>query len=509
MMAAISLNIEAMTLKQLMSGFVDPDYLPDIPLTGLCLDSRKVQTGNLFVALAGQKDHGLVFAGDAVKKGAVAILCDRKSDQYCQQILSSLITRVTCVPVQNLSEKLGAIASRFYGHPSVDLFTVGVTGTDGKTSVSHFIAQALDGRDKPSAVLGTVGNGLISQLQKASHTTPDVIQVHQLLAEYKQRGVGQVAMEVSSHGLDQRRVDAVSFDVAVLTNLGRDHLDYHGDMATYRAAKRQLFFMPGLSAVVLNLDDEFGRQLASELKGKTVTWGYSLADIPDDMTDYLITAQDIKAHSHGLSMVLDTPRGEVSLNTRLLGVFNVSNVMATLAVLLIKGMPLLQAVARLSELNTVPGRMESFSVKDQPLVVVDYAHTPQALELVLQTLKHHAGAKLYCVFGCGGDRDRGKRPLMAAAAELYADHIIVTDDNPRTEDAQQIIEDIQAGFKHPEKSEVIRDRQQAIIRAIESASEQDIILIAGKGHEDYQIVGDIRYPFSDRQIVADQLGAGS
>ncbi|MCW8955872.1 MAG: UDP-N-acetylmuramoyl-L-alanyl-D-glutamate--2,6-diaminopimelate ligase [Gammaproteobacteria bacterium] len=506
----MNLKSEMMTLKQLLSGFVGLDCLPDIPLTGLCLDSRKVQSGNLFVALAGQKDHGLAFAELAVKNGAVAVLCDREFDQYCQQILSSLMTRVICVPVQNLAEKLGAIASRYYGHPSADLFTVGVTGTDGKTSVSHFIAQALDGLGKPSAVLGTVGNGLISQLQQASHTTPDVIQVHQLLAEYRQQGVGQVAMEVSSHGLDQRRVDAVSFDVAVLTNLGRDHLDYHGDIDTYREAKRQLFFMPGLSAAVLNLDDEFGRQLAKELKGKLMTWGYSLSNKVDGITDYRISAEDVEAHSHGLNMTLQTPRGEASLSTRLLGEFNVSNVMAALAVLLIKDVPLTQAVAKLAELNTVPGRMESFSADKQPLVVVDYAHTPQALGLALQTLKHHVGgARLHCVFGCGGDRDKGKRALMAAAAENSADRIIITDDNPRTEDGQQIIEDIQAGFKHPEAIEIIRDRKQAIVHAIESASEQDMVLIAGKGHEDYQIIGDIKYPFSDRQIVAEQLGQAS
>ncbi|MFW2373376.1 MAG: UDP-N-acetylmuramoyl-L-alanyl-D-glutamate--2,6-diaminopimelate ligase [Gammaproteobacteria bacterium] len=499
-----------MSLKQLLTEFVEHDCLPDIPLTGLCLDSRKVEPGNVFVAMAGYRDHGLAFAELALKKGAVAILCDAEFDQYCQQILSSLMTRSICVPVRKLSEKLGAIASRFYGHPSADLFSVGVTGTDGKTSVSHFIAQALDGLDKPSAVIGTVGNGFIAQLQQASHTTPDVIQVHQLMAEYKQQGAAQVVMEVSSHGLDQRRVDAVSFDVAVLTNLGRDHLDYHGDIEAYREAKRQLFFMPGLTAAVLNLDDGFGRQLASELKGKLVTWGYSLSTQSNNLTDYQIHAQDIKVHSHGLSMNLMTPMGEAELNTSLLGEFNVSNLMAALAVLLIKQIPLSQAVVRLSELKTVAGRMESFSENHEPLVVVDYAHTPQALELVLRTLRHHArAARLYCVFGCGGDRDPGKRPLMAAAAETYADRVIVTDDNPRTEDAEQIIRDIEAGFKHPEKIEIIRDRKQAIVHAIASASEQDIVLIAGKGHEDYQIVGEIKYPFSDRGIVAEQLGQGS
>lgn len=510
MMAAMNLNPEQMTLKQLLSDFVEHDCLPDIPLTGLCLDSRKVEPGNVFVAVAGLREHGLAFAEVALKKGVVAVLCDAELDQYCQQILSSLITQVICVPVRNLAEKLGAIASRFYQHPSADLFNVGVTGTDGKTSVSHFIAQALDSSSKPSAVLGTVGNGLISQLQKASHTTPDVIQVHQRMAEYKQQGAAQVVMEVSSHGLDQRRVDAVSFDVAVLTNLGRDHLDYHGNIETYREAKRQLFFMPGLTAAVLNLDDEFGRQLARELKGKLVTWGYCLSSSSSDITDYRISAQNIKAHSHGLSMTLQTPMGETALNTSLLGEFNVSNLMATLAVLLIKGIPLTQAVTKLSELKTVAGRMESFSGIHQPLVVVDYAHTPQALELVLRALKNHAGdARLYCVFGCGGDRDKGKRPLMASAAEVYADRIIITDDNPRTEDAEQVIQDIVTGFKYPEKIEIIRDRKQAIVQAIASASERDIVLVAGKGHEDYQIIGDIKYPFSDREIVAEQLGQGS
>jgi len=510
MMAAMkidaNLNRQSMSLKQLLGDFVAINCLPDIPVTGLCLDSRDVQPGNIFVALEGQTEHGLAFAEAAVNKGAIAILCDRQFDQYCQQILSSLMTRVVCVPINNLREKLGEISSHFYGDPSKDLFVVGVTGTDGKTSVSHFIAQALDKKNERSAVLGTIGNGFVDALEVSTHTTPEVVQVHRLLSELKDKGALQVAMEVSSHGLDQGRVDAVDFDVAVFTNIGRDHLDYHGDIQSYREAKRQLFEQPNLKAAVINLDDEFGRQLATDLKNKLILWGYTVDDTHDCGFQNVIKASSIKTHENGLSMHVETSQGNADVDLTLLGEFNVDNALATLAVLLIKGISFSEAVQSLKKLVTVPGRMDAVRVENKPLTVVDFAHTPQALESVLKSLKKHCQKNLICVFGCGGDRDKGKRALMAQAAEAYADKTIVTDDNPRTENAENIIKDIHVGFKDTSNVQIINDREKAICSAIKNANEEDIVLIAGKGHEDYQIIGNLKHPFSDTMVVKKYLG---
>jgi len=501
MMAAFKLDPHAMTLKQLLRDYVAIDCLPDIPVTGMSMDSRDIQPGNIFVALAGNREHGLAYAEAAVARGAVAVLCDRQFDQYCQQILSALMTQVVCVPVLNLKAHLGDIASAFYGRASSRLFTVGVTGTDGKTSVSHFIAQALHQPDQPVAVLGTIGNGLVDQLREASHTTADVIQVHRMIAEFEQQGARSLCMEVSSHGLDQGRVNAVDFDVAVLTNLGRDHLDYHGGIAEYRRAKQRLFQRPELKSVVLNLDDPFGRQLAGELPAGTDIWGYGRELADDCGVQHMVRATSVRVHGHGLGLHIVAPGGEADVEIPLLGEFNVANVLATLAVLLIKGIAFDDAIGRLQKLATVPGRMQVISVEREPLVVVDYAHTPQALASVLASLRKHCEAKLLCVFGCGGDRDRGKRPLMAQAAEQYADRVIVTDDNPRTEESAAIIQDIMAGFSDSDRVEVIADRRQAIAQAIREAGERDIVLIAGKGHESYQIIGRQKYPFSDSDIA--------
>ncbi|HEY9051063.1 MAG TPA: UDP-N-acetylmuramoyl-L-alanyl-D-glutamate--2,6-diaminopimelate ligase [Gammaproteobacteria bacterium] len=501
----MKLETGTMTLKELLADFVSIDCLPDIPITGLSLDSRSIKPGNVFIALAGQKEHGLAFAHSAVNNGAIAVLCDRKFDQYCQQILSALITRVICIPIDNLREKLGAIANAFYGEPSSKLFTVGITGTDGKTSVSHFVAQALNDAPHHSVVIGTIGNGFIDDLSRATHTTPDVVQVHKMMAEYQAKGAENVAMEVSSHGLDQERVDAVEFDVAVLTNLGRDHLDYHGSIEAYRNAKQRLFERPEVKSVVLNLDDEFGQLLAARLKGKCDVWAYSIQAAKSGDVDHLVQGELLELHQQGMRIAITTSYGKAEINLGLMGDFNISNVLATLCVMLIKGYDFKKSIKRLQKLTTVPGRMQLFQNKGTPLVVVDYAHTPQALASVLKTLRKHCKGKLHCVFGCGGDRDMGKRPLMAQAAESYSDEVIVTDDNPRTENAQDIVKQIVAGFKNSESIKIIHDRKQAIKTAVIDAQAKDIVLIAGKGHEDYQIIGSNKFPFSDAQVVIECL----
>ena len=326
-------------------------------------------------------------------------------------------------------------------------------------------------------------------------------------------------MEVSSHGLHQNRVAAVDFDVAVLTNLGRDHLDYHGDMDAYRAAKRRLFERPELRALVLNLDDEFGRQLATESPGRLETgrleiWGYTLLGIRShdevqaalEHRVKLLSASQVRAHSGGLAMHVQSPVGAADLQLDVMGSFNASNVLATLAVLLQRGIGFDDAITRLQKLKTVPGRMETVRVANKALAVIDYAHTPQALASVLTSLRAHCQGRLICVFGCGGDRDRGKRPLMAAAAEQLADRVIVTDDNPRTENAITISDEIFCGFAKPDAVTLIHDREHAISSALAQARVDDIVLIAGKGHEDYQIIGNHKRPFSDMQVVKKVLG---
>jgi UDP-N-acetylmuramoyl-L-alanyl-D-glutamate--2,6-diaminopimelate ligase len=506
MIVAMKYQHYPMTLRQLLGDYVNFNYLPDIPVHGLSLDSRTIQPGDVFVALEGGKEHGLAYAHAAVNKGAVAVLCDRRFDQYCQQMLSALMTRTVCVPIPNLRERLGEISARFYDTPSHQLFMVGITGTDGKTSVSNFVAQAMQDKNHKSAVIGTIGNGFIGELNTASHTTPNVIEVHRLLAQLRDQGAAQVAMEVSSHGLDQGRVDAVDFDVAVLTNLGRDHMDYHGSIDAYRMAKQRLFQRSEIRAVVLNLDDAFGRQLATDLQARCEVWGYCLGDAPVNLSVKLLRATRVRPHAGGLDMRIHSPFGEADVRLGVMGVFNASNVLATLGVLLVRGVKFNNAIARLQKLKTVSGRMETCRVENKPLAVIDYAHTPQALSSVLTSLRAHCAGKLICVFGCGGDRDRGKRPLMAEVAERLADKVIVTDDNPRTENAADIAREIFQGFSNAEAAELIHNRSAAIQHALDMASGEDIVLIAGKGHEDYQIIGNEKRPFSDMVVVQQCLG---
>ena len=486
-------------LSTLLQGLVDGS-VADLQVSGLSLDSRCVNRGDLFMALPGSRAQGHTFVAAAVAAGAVAVLFDKSVGAVDGG-------GVPVIAVVDLAHKAGAVAERFYGHPSAALLMVGVTGTNGKTSCSHFIAQALDGQPKASAVVGTLGNGPVGQLDVATHTTPDALSLHAMLRGFVDRGIGQVAMEVSSHGLDQGRVSGIHFDVAVFTNLSRDHLDYHGDMESYGRAKARLFAMPGLRHGVINGDDRFGQQLLVQLPatvaGVAYTLGQSHFDVPTVRGRLLSIGRD------GLQLAVDSPWGIGQFTSPLLGRFNASNLLAVLATLLVTGMSFETALKRLETLQTVPGRMERFGAVGQPLVVVDYAHTPDALEQVLLTLREHCDGQLWCLFGCGGDRDQGKRPLMGAIAERLADHLVVTDDNPRYEDGQQIISEILAGMASPQKAVVIRARDAAIRHAIKQAGGSDVVLIAGKGHEEYQLEGDNRRPFSDRAQVEAVLRAAA
>ena len=478
-------------LAELLAGIADVTV--DVDVAGLALDSRAVVPGDLFFALAGTQTQGHAFIADAVERGAAAVAYDPAGGTPV-----GVAHGVPLLPIPELRRQVGVVADRFFGAPSAALTVIGVTGTNGKTTCTQLLAQVLDTPTARCAVIGTVGMGFPGALAPATHTTPDAIAVHRLMAEFKARGARYVCMEVSSHALAQERVAGVRFKLAVFTNLTRDHLDYHGDMQSYGAAKARLFATPGLDAAVINLDDDFGRALAAEIKARVVTYGIAQGDVQ---------ARDLQLNTEGLSLRIRTPDGEAPLQTQLIGRFNASNLIAVAAALSVLGMPLHTAASRLARTRPVPGRMERFGGGLQPLVLVDYAHTPDALEKVLHAAREHTPGQLWCVFGCGGDRDRGKRPLMGAIAERLADVVVVTDDNPRTEDPQRIVDDIVAGMRA--RPRVMRDRRLAIASAVGAASGGDTVVIAGKGHEDYQQIGTQKFPFSDQAVVRESLGVAA
>jgi UDP-N-acetylmuramoyl-L-alanyl-D-glutamate--2,6-diaminopimelate ligase len=490
--------INSLPLSQLLPG----ENLPEgLMISGLTLDSRSVKPGYLFVALAGTQQHGLRFAKSAQDKGAVAVVWESAEDVVVPELTIPLFE------VSGLSQTLGQMADQFYQSPSRALQMIGITGTDGKTSVSHFIAQGLS--DSPCAVIGTLGIGLPDNMQKSTHTTPDVITVHKLLAEQDANAVKCVAMEVSSHALDQGRVNQVAFDTAVFTNLTRDHLDYHKTVEAYAAAKEKLFHWEGLKTVVLNLDDAMGLRLYKELENKnTRRIAYSIEPEATFAGSDQLIATNARFDHEGIKADVLTDGGRYSLQASVLGRFNLSNLLATLGALISLDVSIDDALKRLQGIQTVPGRMQKVFAREahqHPLVVVDYAHTPGALESALNALREHTDKRLICVFGCGGDRDTGKRPLMAEAAETYADVVIVTDDNPRTESPEQIFADINTGFKHKEAISFEHARDKAIADAIEQAEIGDVVLVAGKGHETVQILAEHSVPFSDYEQAVKAL----
>ncbi len=457
----------------------------DLLIRELTLDSRHVRAGDLFLAVPGGKLDGRAHIADALQRGAAAVAYEVEGATVLP------ITDVPLIPVKGLAAQLSDIAGRFYGEPSRHLNLVGVTGTNGKTSVTQLVAQALDLLGQHCGIVGTLGTGFYGALQSGLHTTPNPIAVQATLADLKKAGAKAVAMEVSSHGLDQGRVSALAFDVAVLTNLSRDHLDYHGTMQAYGQAKAKLFAWNDLRCRVINLDDAFGRQLAAQPQDSRLI-GYSL----EDSSAYLY-CREAHFDDEGVRATLVTPQGEHHLRSTLLGRFNLSNVLAAIGALLGLDYPLDEILRVLPKLEGPVGRMQRLGGGARPLVVVDYAHTPDALEKVLMALRPHAKGRLLCLFGCGGDRDRGKRPLMAATVERLADGVLVTDDNPRSEDPAQIFADIRAGFTAVDNVTFVAGRGVAIAQLIAGASADDVIVLAGKGHEDYQEINGERQPFSD------------
>jgi UDP-N-acetylmuramoyl-L-alanyl-D-glutamate--2,6-diaminopimelate ligase len=482
--------VRGMRLSALLAGLVDTPPVQDPEIRGLTIDSRAVETGFLFLAVPGARTDGRRFITGALARGAAAVLYEADGAEPDTH-------GVPAIGVPRLREHIGHLADRFYGSPSRRLKVIGVTGTNGKTTTTQLIAQALDRADRRCGLIGTLGSGFPGTLDPSLHTTPDAVSVQQLLAGFAEAGASAVCMEVSSHALDQARVSGVVFDVAVFTNLTRDHLDYHGDMDAYAAAKARLFDFPHLEAAVINADDRFGQALIERSRARIRVIGFGLE------------SGEIRAHSvvpsaDGLAMRVSTPHGEVALKSPLLGRFNAANLLAVLAVLLVVGMPLAEAALAVAQARPVAGRMERFGGDDQPLVVVDYAHTPDALDKALRALREHTRGKLVCVFGCGGDRDRGKRPLMGAIAERLADVVILTNDNPRHEDPQAILTEIAGGMRTTPS--IVPDRVHAIRAALAESGPGDIVLVAGKGHEDYQQIGDRRLPYNDRDTVRDLLG---
>ncbi|MFZ3204059.1 MAG: UDP-N-acetylmuramoyl-L-alanyl-D-glutamate--2,6-diaminopimelate ligase [Pseudomonas sp.] len=479
-----------MPLNQLL-----PEAASAVLIRELTLDSRKVRPGDLFLAVPGSQQDGRVHIADAIARGAAAVAYEAEGAPVMTASSAELVA------IKGLAGQLSAIAGRFYGEPSRRMHLVGITGTNGKTSVSQLLAQALDLLGERCGIVGTLGNGFYNALALGRHTTPDPIGVQATLADLKNAGARAVAMEVSSHGLHQGRVTALAFDVAVFTNLSRDHLDYHGSMDAYGEAKAALFAWPGLRCRVLNLDDQFGRELArAEHDSRLIS--YSL----EDPAAYLY-CRDAQFDEQGVRVKLVTPRGEGNVRSALLGRFNLSNLLAVVGALLGMDYPLDEILKVLPQLQGPVGRMQRLGGARQPLVVVDYAHTPDALEKVLEALRPHVKGRLLCLFGCGGDRDRGKRPLMAAVVERLADGVLVTDDNPRGEAPEQIFSDIRAGFAAPERVQFAHGRGQAIAQLIAAASPADVLVLAGKGHEDYQEINGVRQPFSDLVEAGKALAA--
>lgn len=480
--------------------------------TGLAVDSRRLAAGEVFLAYPGTRMDGRDFIAQAVANGAAAIVAERGLREAATDArVGGGMTAVPVLEVDNLVALAGDIAHLVYGRPSEQLWLTGVTGTNGKTSVSQWIAQAMANLGHSCAVIGTLGNGFATALTPSANTTPDAVSLHSMLASYRQQGAMACAMEVSSIGLDQHRTQGVQFDVAVLTNLTRDHLDYHGTMAAYAEAKRKLFAMPGLDTAVLNLDDEFGRQLAAELFAqsprKVKTIGYTLEGRQG--ADTVLQATQLRATPTGIEFELN---GQ-AFSAPVIGRFNASNLLAVIGALLARGDALNDIAQVLRGITPPPGRLQMQGGEGEPLVVVDYAHTPDALEKILTSLRDTAdarGGRLQCVFGCGGDRDPGKRPEMGAAAERYADVVWVTSDNPRSEAPQDIARMIVAGMRTSPTlmlDRLILDRTIAIMKVVADAAESDVIVVAGKGHESYQEIAGVRHPYSDVATAAKALEA--
>jgi UDP-N-acetylmuramoyl-L-alanyl-D-glutamate--2,6-diaminopimelate ligase len=494
----------SMMLKTLLEKWLIVPEMANVEITGLSLNSKTLKRGDLFFAYPGTQQDGRAYIESAIEKGAAAIVAE--ASLGVSENLTSVDKQGRMVPVLTIPDLAGdcsAIASEFYGNPSQKMRVIGITGTNGKTSCTYYLAAAFTALGTKSAVMGTIGCGVYGQkLEDTGLTTSDAISVQKNLAELLTKKVEIVAMEVSSHALVQGRVNGVHFDRAMFTNLSHDHLDYHGTMREYWRAKKRLFRDFPLKNAIINAKDPYGRKLLLKLWGEQYVCGYSPAPVPAGVSQIpLVTAHDIKFTTQGMQARVQTPWGLGLLSSPQIGRYNLSNLLAVTATMGTMGVHIDDIMDCMKNLPVVPGRMEFIRQKNQPLVVVDYAHTPDALEKVLTVLGEHSVGKIWCVFGCGGTRDSDKRPVMGEIATRLADHVIVTDDNPRLEAPELIVEQIVAGMKHKKKKVIEHDRAKAIAYALKHAAPDDCVLIAGKGHETYQLVGKTRNYFSDVEQV--------
>lgn len=489
------------SLKDLLNGLVSFSEQGNMLITGLALDSREVVGGDAFIALAGAKQHGLVHVEQAINNGACAVIFEPAGNgvQLVEILQRKMSTRIPVIAVENLGLKLGELAARFYGDPSRFMNIIGITGTNGKTSCSQFLSQMLD----DCGIIGTLGWGEWGKLNKTLNTTPDALAIQKILAELLKNKKRAVAMEVSSHGLEQGRVNGVMFKGAVFTNISRDHLDYHGTMDAYVQAKLALLKSPGLAFAAVNLDDAYSERIIAAVPESVQLWHFSSKGKTSDSGES-VNAENILHKADGIEFDVRWRDEWQRLKVPLYGDFNIENVLAVLTAILAMGISLNDAAKKLTSIQPVIGRMERFGTETDPMIFVDYAHTPDALEKVLSSLRQHCKQTLWVVFGCGGNRDTGKRSQMGEIAEQWADRVVITDDNPRYENGLDIVNDILAGCRST-KVEVIQNREQAIQTVVISAAKNDCIVIAGKGHEQYQESNGVCVPFSDRQVVIDAL----
>jgi UDP-N-acetylmuramoyl-L-alanyl-D-glutamate--2,6-diaminopimelate ligase len=506
MMAAGIMQNQIRPLRSLLEGLVTVNdrSIAGVNYRRLCADSRQIRAGDVFLAVSGARQDGSAFINMALEQDAVAVIHESPVSDMIREAARRRQVPMIHDPV--LREHVGILAARHYDDPSRHMKIAAVTGTDGKTSVSHFVAQAiggLTGRGQSCGIIGTAGNGFYKKLTAGTHTTPDALTLQSLLADMLAQQAAYVSMEASSHALEQGRLGGLHVEVAILTNLGRDHLDYHLSLEAYRHAKSRLFAWSDLRSAVLNIQDEFGRSLWDAHHRHYPITVYGVGDRDFDLTqaEDWVWGRIKEFYSRGFLLELSSPEGDFDIEVPLLGGFNAKNVLAVAATLRRLGFEIGEIVDSIAKLRPVRGRMQLLEQAGQPSVIIDYAHTPQALETVLRESRRHVTGRLHCVFGCGGNRDAGKRPLMGGIAVRFADSVILTDDNPRNESPQKIVADILAGCSDAKPVKVIHDRQQAILTAISEAKPGDVVLVAGKGHETYQEIAGEKKTFSDQSVV--------
>ena len=489
------------SLLDLVSGLTtisDPSPKAlNVTASGIQLDSRLLRKGDLFLACFGRNHDARDFIGEATNLGVAAVLAESGGEWQGVRIVND----VAVIAVDNLSAKISEIAARFYSHPSAKLNVIGITGTNGKTSCSQFIAEALSAAGYRCGTMGTLGYGIYGELKETELTTPDPVFTQMALAEMVRDGIDPVVMEVSSVGLHQKRVKAVEFDTAIFTNLSRDHLDYHESMEAYAENKKKLFSVPGLKNAIVNLDDPYALSVLNTIAKSVEISTYSLKN-----SVATVYAEELKLTRQGFEAQIVTPIGKGKVSGKLIGYFNFSNLLAVISALIVylsrKGeVEIEELCQRVSDISPVTGRMEIIGEHEEITAVVDYAHTPDGLRSALTGLRDHFSGNIWCVFGCGGNRDKGKRPMMGEIAEKFADKLIIADDNPRNEKGDDIVQHILSGISDPDKAMVLRDRAEAISYAIKNASPSDVVLIAGKGHETYQDIGGNKLIFSDANQV--------